>query len=60
MIFHYAQLKMPIRREELQPRIQAYLLSVIMKINALLKYLGVLQYTDALALLQHMTLRSSF
>jgi hypothetical protein len=55
IIFHRAQLSEPIRREELQPRIQAHLLSVITEIQALLEYQGVLNYTDALALLRRMS-----
>jgi hypothetical protein len=55
IIFRRAQLTEPRRREELQPRIQAHLLSVITKIQALLEYQGVLNYTDALALLRCMT-----
>jgi hypothetical protein len=54
-IFRRAQLNEPRRREELQPRIQAHLLSVITKIQALLEYQGVLNYTDALALLRRMS-----
>jgi hypothetical protein len=49
-----AQLAEPRRREELQPRIQAHLLSVISKLQAFLEYQGVLNYTDALALLRRM------
>ncbi len=55
IIFRRAQLTEPRRREELQARIQAYLLSVITKIQALLEYQGVLNYTDALALLWRMS-----
>jgi hypothetical protein len=42
------------RREELQSHTEAHLLSVIDKIQDLLEYQGVLQYTDAVALLQRM------
>jgi hypothetical protein len=55
IIFCRAQLAEPRRREELQPRIQAHLLSVITKLQALLEYQGVLNYTDALALLRRMS-----
>jgi hypothetical protein len=54
IIFRRAQLSEPRRREELQPQIQAHLLSVITKIQALMEYQGVLNYTDALALLRRM------
>jgi hypothetical protein len=54
IIFCRALLSEPRRREELQPRIQAHLLSVITKIQALLEYQGVLNYTDLLTLLQRM------
>jgi hypothetical protein len=53
IIFRRAQLAEPRRREELQPRIQAHLLSVISKLQAFLEYQGVLNYTDA-----HGTLRT--
>jgi hypothetical protein len=55
IIFRRAQLSEPRRREELQHRIQAHLLSVITKIQALLEYQGVLNYTDVLALLRCMS-----
>jgi hypothetical protein len=42
-IFPHAQLMIVRKREELQPRIQAHMLSVITKIHAMLRYLGVLQ-----------------
>jgi hypothetical protein len=54
IIFRRAQLAEPRRREELQPRIQAHLLLVISKLQAFLEYQGVLNYTDALALLRRM------
>jgi hypothetical protein len=41
IIFRRAQLAEPRRREELQPRIQAHLLSVISKLQAFLEYQGV-------------------
>ena len=55
MVYHHAQLKQPRRREELHPRIQAHLLSVVGKIRSLLEYQGVLQYTDALSQLQRLS-----
>jgi hypothetical protein len=54
IIFHRAQLAEPRRREELQTRIQAHLLSVISKLQSFLEYQGVLNYTDVLALLRRM------
>jgi hypothetical protein len=54
IIFRRAQLAEPRRREELPPRIQAHLLSVISKLQSFLEYQGVLNYTDALALLRRM------
>ncbi len=54
IIFRRAQLAEPRRREELPPRIQAPLLSVISKLQSFLEYQGVLNYTDALALLRRM------
>ena len=55
IVYRHAQLKQPRRREELRPRIQAHLLSVVGKIRSLLEYQGVLQYTDALSLLQRLS-----
>jgi len=55
IIYRHAQLKQPRRREELHPRIQAHLLSVIRKIRSLLEYQGVLKYTDSLSLLQRLS-----
>ncbi len=55
IIFCRAQLAEPRRREKLQPWIQAHLLLVITKLQPLLEYQGVLNYTDALALLQRMS-----
>jgi hypothetical protein len=49
-----AQLAEPRRREELSPRIQAHLLSVISKLQSFLEYQGVLNFIDALALLRRM------
>jgi hypothetical protein len=54
IIYRHAQLQEPQRREELHPRIQTHLISVINKICALLEYQGTLQYSDALALLMRM------
>jgi hypothetical protein len=54
IIFRRAQLAELRRREELQPRIQAHLLSVISKLQSFLEYQGILNYTDALALLWRM------
>ncbi len=54
IIFRRAQLAEPRRREELLPRIQAHLLSVISKLQSFLEYQGVLNFTDALALLRCM------
>ncbi len=54
IIFRRAQLAEPRRHEELQPRIQAHLLSVISKLQSFLEYQEVLNYTDALVLLRRM------
>jgi hypothetical protein len=54
IIFRRTQLSEPRCREELRPRIQTHLLSVITKIQALLEYQGVLNYNDALVLLRCM------
>jgi hypothetical protein len=54
IIFRRAQLTEPRRREELLPRIRAHLLSVISKLQSFLEYQGVLNFTDALALLRRM------
>ncbi len=51
IIFRHTRLTGPRRREDLLPRIQAHLLLVMKKIDALRKHQGVLHYTDALALL---------
>jgi hypothetical protein len=42
IIYRRAQLQEPHRREELHPHIQAHLVSVIIKISALLEYQGAL------------------
>jgi hypothetical protein len=55
IIYRRTQLQEPRRREELHPRIQAHLVSVINKINALLEYQGTLQFSDGLALLKRMS-----
>jgi hypothetical protein len=49
IVFRYAQLKDPRRREDLQPRIQAHLLSVAKKIIALLEYQGILLFQDPIS-----------
>jgi hypothetical protein len=46
IIYRRAQLQEPRRREELHPRIQAHLISVINKISSLLEYQGTLQFAD--------------
>jgi hypothetical protein len=50
IIFRRAQLAEPRRREELQPRIQAHLLSVISKLQSFLEYQGVLNYCTLMRL----------
>ncbi len=55
IIYRRAQLQEPRQREELHPRIQAHLVSVINKISALLEYQGTLQFLEGLALLKHMS-----
>jgi hypothetical protein len=47
--------KEPQRREELYPRIQAHLVSVIYKISALLEYQGALQFSDGLTFLKRLS-----
>jgi hypothetical protein len=44
IILRNAQLKAPLRQEKPQTNIQAYLLSVVKKINALLEYQSVLLF----------------
>jgi hypothetical protein len=51
IILRHAQLQEPRRQEELHPRIQAHLVSVVNKIISLLEYQGVLQYSNSLSLL---------
>jgi hypothetical protein len=51
IIYHHAQLQELRRREELYPRIQAHLVSVVNKVISLLEYQGVLQYSDSITLL---------
>ncbi len=55
IIYRRAQLQEPRRREELHPCIQAHLVSVINKINALLEYQRTLQFSDGLALLKRLS-----
>ncbi len=51
IVYRQAQLQEPCRREELHPRIQAHLVSVINKISSLLEYQGTLQLADGLSFL---------
>ncbi len=55
IIYRRAQLQEPQRREELHPRIQAHLVSVINKISALLEYQGALQFSDGLFFLKRLS-----
>jgi hypothetical protein len=55
IIYRRAQLQEPCRREELHPRIQAHLVSVINKISVLLEYQSALQFSYGLALLRRMS-----
>jgi hypothetical protein len=55
IIYRRAQLQEPCRREELHPRIQAHLTSVIKKISSLLEYQGTLQFTDGLYFLKRLS-----
>jgi hypothetical protein len=55
IIYRRAQLQEPRRREELHPRIQAHLVSVINKITSLLEYQGTLQFSDGLSFLQRLS-----
>ncbi len=50
-----AQLQVPRRQEELQPRILAHLISAVKKATAIREYQGVLPYKDALSFLEHIT-----
>jgi hypothetical protein len=52
---HPSILLEPRRREELHPRIQAHLVSVINKILALLEYQGALQFSDGLIFLKRLS-----
>ncbi len=54
IIYRRAQLQEPRRREELHPRIQAHLVSVINKIASLLEYQGTLQFLDGLSFLKRL------
>jgi hypothetical protein len=55
IIYRRAQLQEPCQREELHPRIQAHLVSVINKITSLLEYQGTLQFLDGLSFLQRLS-----
>jgi hypothetical protein len=55
IIYRWAQLQEPRRREELHPRIQAHLVYVINKISSLLEYQGTLQFADGLSFLQRLS-----
>jgi hypothetical protein len=55
IIYRRAQLQEPRRREELHPRIQAHLTSVINKITSLLEYQGTLQFRDGLSFLHRLS-----
>jgi hypothetical protein len=55
IIYRRAQLQEPRRREELQPRIQAHLVSVINKIISLLEYQGTVQFSDGLSFLRRLS-----
>jgi hypothetical protein len=55
IIYRRAQLQEPRRLEELHPRIQAHLISVINKISSLLEYQGTLQLADGLSFLQRLS-----
>jgi hypothetical protein len=55
IIYRRAQLQEPRRREELHPRIQAHLVSVINKITSLLEYQGTLQFSDGLSFLRRLS-----
>jgi hypothetical protein len=55
IIYRRAQLQEPRRREELHPRIQAHLISVINKITSLLEYQGTLQFRDGLSFLHRLS-----
>ncbi len=55
IVYRRAQLQEPRRHEELHPRIQAHLTSVINKISSLLEYQGTLQFTDGLSFLKRLT-----
>jgi hypothetical protein len=55
IVYRRAQLQEPRRREELHPRIQAHLISVINKISSLLEYQGTLQFADGLSFLKRLS-----
>jgi hypothetical protein len=54
IIYRRAQLQEPRRLEELHPRIQAHLVSVINKIASLLEYQGTVQFSDGLSFLKRL------
>jgi hypothetical protein len=55
IIYRRSQLQEPRRREELHPRIQAHLVSVINKITSLLEYQGTVQFSDGLSFLKRLS-----
>ncbi len=55
IVYRRAHLQEPRRHEELHPRIQAHLVSVINKISSLLEYQGTLQFVDGLSFLQRLS-----
>jgi hypothetical protein len=55
IIYRRAQLQEPRCHEELQPRIQAHLVSVINKITSLLEYQGTVQFSDGLSFLKRLS-----
>jgi radical SAM superfamily enzyme len=55
IVYRRAQLQEHRRREELHPRIQAHLVSVINKISSLLEYQGTLQFADGLSFLKRLS-----
>jgi hypothetical protein len=55
IVYRRAQLQEPRQHEELHPRIQAHLVSVINKISALLEYQGTLQFSDGLTFLKQLS-----
>ncbi len=55
IVYQHAHLKNPRLQEELQPRIQAHILSVVKKVTALLEYQSVLSFQDLLNFLVRIT-----